>query len=61
MCQYLYNDEVPAKSLALLPRALARGLKWRDNLGILNPEPGGLKPHGMWVSFSFHDLKVVAK
>ena len=31
-----------------------------NSLGVLTPEPSGLKPDRIWASFSFHNLKVAA-
>jgi len=53
--------KVGAKSWASLPRASARGLESENNLGVLTPEPGGLKPDRIGAPFSFQDLKAVAK
>jgi hypothetical protein len=43
-----------------LPRALARGWDWQYSLGVLTPQPGGLKPDPSRACFWLHDLKVVA-
>ena len=37
---YVDNRQVVARSLPLLPRALARGLEWENNLGVLTPHVG---------------------
>jgi hypothetical protein len=43
---FSFHDlKVVAKSGAILPRALARGLELKNNLGVLTPQHGGVKPH----------------